>query len=226
MSGPAIGPQQIRALREKTGAGILACQNALKESGGDEGQAIRLLREKGLAQQAKRVGQLAMEGQIGAYLHAGGKIGVLVEVNCVTDFAARSDEFQALVKNLAMQVAAAAPRYVKREDVPDAEFTAEREICAAQARQSGKPDAVIDKIVTGKMEKYFQETCLLDQPFIKDQEKTVADVVNDVALRIRENISVLRFVRFQLGEGIERPHGDFAGEVTEQVAAAHEAKPS
>ncbi len=226
MSGPAIGPHKIRALREKTGAGILACQNALKESGGDEGQAIRLLREKGLAQQAKRAGQLAMEGQIGAYLHAGGKIGVLVELNCVTDFAARSDEFQALVKNLAMQVAAAAPRYVKREDVPDAELAAESEIYAAQARQSGKPDAVIEKIVTGKMEKYFQETCLLDQPFIKDQEKTVADVVNDVALRIRENISVLRFVRFQLGEGIERPHGDFAGEVAEQVAAAHEAKPS
>lgn len=226
MSGGAIGPQQVKALREKTGAGILACQQALKESGGDEAKAIRLLREQGLAQQAKRAGQVASEGQVGAYIHPGGKIGVLIEVNCVTDFAARSEEFQSLVKDLAMQVAAASPRYVKREDVPEAELAAEREIFATQARQSGKPEAVIDKIVAGKMEKYFQETCLLDQPFIKEQEKSVAEVVTDVGLRIRENLSVPRFVRYQLGESVDRSRGDFAGEVAEQGAAAHEAKPA
>lgn len=226
MSEKAIGPEQVKTLRLKTGAGILDCKKVLKESGGDEAQAIRLLREKGLAQQAKRAAQVAAEGQVGTYLHAGGKIGVMIEVNCVTDFAARSEEFQALVKDLAMQVAAAAPRYVKREDVPAADLAAEREIYLTQARQSGKPEAVIEKMVAGKMEKHFQETCLLDQPFIKDQEKTVADVVSDVGLRIRENISVRRFVRFQLGEAIENPRGDFAGEVAAQVAAAHEAGPA
>lgn len=214
MSGATVGPEQVRALREKTGAGVLDCQKALKEVGGDEAQAIRLLREKGVVQQAKRAGQVAAEGQVGAYIHPGGKIGVLIEVNCVTDFAARSEEFQSLVKDLAMQVAAAAPRYVRREDVPPAELAAEREIYAAQARQSGKPQAVMEKIVAGKMEKHFQEACLLEQPFIKDQGRTVADVVSDVAMRIRENISVLRFVRYQLGEGVA------------QVTAAHEPRPA
>jgi elongation factor Ts len=220
MSAEAITSEQIRALRGKTGAGILDCKNALKESGGDEAQAVKLLREKGLAQQAKRAGQVAAEGQIGAYLHTGGKIGVMIEVNCQTDFAARSPEFDALVKDLAMQIAAAAPRYVRREDVPEAELVGEREIFANQAQQSGKPDAVIDKIVKGKIEKHFQEICLLEQPFIKDQEKKVGDVLNDAGLRIRENITVLRFVRYQLGEDVVRPEQDFASEVAAQVAAA------
>jgi elongation factor Ts len=227
MSGRGgVGPAQVKALREKTGAGILDCQRALKESGGDEAQAARWLREKGLAQQATRAGQLAAEGLVGVYLHTGGKIGVLIEVNCVTDFAARAPEFQALVKDLTMQVAAAAPRYVRREDVPESEVAAEREIYTAQAQASGKPKAVIDKIAAGKLEKFFQEACLLEQPFIKDQERTVGDVVSDVGLRIREHISVRRFVRYQLGEGIERPQTDFAGEVAAQAAAAHEAKPT
>lgn len=220
MSVDAVTPEQIRALRGKTGAGILDCKKALKESGGDEAKAVKLLREKGLAQQAKRAGQVAAEGQIGTYLHTGGKIGVMIEVNCQTDFAARSPEFEALVKDLSMQIAAAAPRYVRREEVPEAELAAEREIFATQAQQSGKPEAVIEKIVKGKIEKHFQEICLLEQPFIKDQEKTVGDVVNDAGLRIRENITVLRFVRYQLGEDVVRPEQDFASEVAAQVAAA------
>jgi elongation factor Ts len=224
MSIATIGPEQVKSLRAKTGAGILDCKKALSEADGDEARAIKLLREKGLAQQAKRAGQVAAEGQIGAYVHTGGKIGVLIEVNCVTDFAARSPEFEALVRDLAMQIAAAAPRYVRREEVPAAELDSERQIFATQARQSGKPEAVIDKIVAGKVEKHFQDICLLEQPFIKDQERTVGDVVNDIGLRIRENITVLRFVRYQLGEGVARPEHDFASEVAAQVAAAQQAK--
>ncbi len=226
MSGASVGSEQIKSLREKTAAGILDCQKALKACDGDEERAIRWLREKGLAQQAKWAGRVAAEGLIGNYLHPGAKIGVMIEVNCATDFAARSAEFQALVKDLAMQVAAAVPRYVRREEVLPEHLAAERQIYAAQARQSGKPDAVIEKIVAGKLEKFFQDTCLLEQPFIKDAEKTVGAVVTDVGLRIREPISVRRFVRYQLGEGIERPQEDFAGEVAAQLAAAHEGKPS
>ena len=225
MSG-AVGADQIKALREKTAAGILDCKKALKECGGDEGQAIKWLREKGLAQQQKQAGRVAAEGQVGSYLHPGGKIGVMVEVNCATDFAARSEEFQVLVKDLGMQVAASAPRYVRREDVPADQLQAEHEIYASQARQSGKPEAVIEKIVAGKLEKFFQEACLLEQPFIKDPERSVGAVVEDVGLKIREPVSVRRFVRYQLGEGIDRPQDDFASEVAAQVAAAHEAKPS
>jgi elongation factor Ts len=216
MSGGSIGSEQIKSLREKTAAGILDCQKALRACDGDEERAIRWLREKGLAQQSKWAGRVAAEGLIGNYLHPGAKIGVMIEVNCATDFAA----------HLAMQVAAAAPRYVRREEVLPEHLAAERQIYAAQARQSGKPDAVIEKIVAGKLEKFFQDTCLLEQPFIKDAEKTVDAVVTDVGLRIREPISVRRFVRYQLGEGIERPQEDFAGEVAAQLAAAHEGKPS
>jgi elongation factor Ts len=222
MSGK-VPPEQVKALREKTLAGVLDCQRALKECDGDEARAIRWLREKGLAQQAKWAGRAATEGQVGIYLHPGGKIGVMIEVNCATDFAARSEDFQGLVKDLAMQVAAAAPRYVRREDVSETDLRSEREIYAKQARESGKPEVVIEKIVAGKMEKFHQETCLLEQPFIKDPEKTVGAVVNDVGLRIREPISVRRFVRYQLGEGLERSRGDFASEVAAQLAA-HEAK--
>jgi elongation factor Ts len=218
-------PDQVKALREKTAAGILDCQRALQACEGDETRAIRWLREKGLAQQAKWAGRVAAEGQVATYVHPGGKIGVLIEVNCATDFAARSEDFQTLVKDLAMQVAAAAPRYVRREDVPAADLAAEREIFAKQARQSGKPEAVVDKIVAGKVEKFFQDTCLLEQSFIKDPDKTVTTMVNDVGLRVREPISVRRFARFQLGEGIERAQEDFASEVAAQVAA-HDAKPA
>lgn len=224
MNKASVSSEQIKALREKTAAGILDCKRALSECDGDEGRAIRWLREKGLAQQAKWAGRAATEGQVGIYLHPGGKIGVMIEVNCATDFAARSDEFQALVKDLAMQVAAAAPRWVRREDVAPEQLEAERQIFAVQAQQSGKPEAVIEKIVAGKVEKFYQEVCLLEQPFIKEPEKTVATVVNDVGLRIREPISVRRFVRYQLGEGLERPQGDFADEVAAQLAAAHEGK--
>jgi elongation factor Ts len=220
-----VTPEQVKALREKTLAGVLDCQRALRECDGDETRAIRWLREKGLAQQAKWSGRTATEGQVGTYLHPGGKIGVMIEVNCATDFAARSEDFQALVKDLSMQVAAAAPRYVRREDVSEADLRAEREIYTKQARESGKPDTVIERIVAGKMEKFYQEACLLEQPFIKDPEKTVGGIVTDVGLRIREPISVRRFVRYQLGEGLERSQGDFASEVAAQ-RAAHEAKPA
>jgi elongation factor Ts len=226
-SGDAsISAEQIKALRERTAAGILDCKKALRACDGDEARAIKWLREKGLAQQAKWAGRVAAEGQVGSYLHPGGKIGVMIEVNCATDFAARSEEFQALVRDLAMQVAASSPRFVRREEVPAEHLAAEREIFATQARQSGKPDAVIDKIVAGKLEKFYQEACLLEQPFIKDPEKSVAAIVDDVGLKIREPLSVRRFVRYQLGEGIERPQDDFASEVAAQVAAAHEAERS
>jgi elongation factor Ts len=191
---------QVKELRERTGAGIVDCQKALTESGGDVEKAIVFLREKGLAAAAKKAGRAAAQGVVGAYIHGGGKIGVLVEVNCETDFVARTEEFQRLVKDLAMQVAAANPRYVRRDEVPDAERERERAIYRSQTVQSGKPAAVIERIVEGKLEKFYSETCLLEQPFIRDPGKTVTQLVKDMVARTGENIVVHRFARFQIGE--------------------------
>ena len=191
----------VKELRERTGAGVVDCQKALAENGGDLEKAITFLREKGLAAAAKRSGRAAAQGTIGSYIHGGGKIGVLVEVNCETDFVARTDEFQRLVKDIAMQVAAANPRYVRRDEVSEAEREKERAIYRVQTEQSGKPAAVIDRIVDGKLEKFFSEVCLLEQPFIREPSKTIEQLVKESVARTGENIIVRRFSRFQIGEG-------------------------
>jgi elongation factor Ts len=198
-----IAAARVRELREKTGAGIMDCKRALVETAGDLEKAVQWLREKGLAAAARRAGRTAREGLIGSYLHAGGRIGVLVEVNCETDFVAKTPEFQALVKDVAMQIAAASPavaRWVRREEIPPEVLEAEREIFRAQARASGKSESVVERIVQGRIEKFCAEVCLLEQPFIRDPEKTVKDVVTEAIAKLGENIEIRRFARFQLGE--------------------------
>lgn len=193
----------VKELRERTGAGIVNCKKALAEHGGDVEKAIDFLREKGLAAAAKKAGRAAQQGVVGSYIHGGGKIGVLVEVNCETDFVARTEEFQRLVKDVAMQVAAANPRCVRREEISDAELERERTVYRVQAEESGKPAKVIEKIVAGKVEKFYGENCLLEQAFIRDPGKTVQDVVNEAVSRTGENIVVHRFSRFQIGEAAD-----------------------
>jgi len=208
-----MGLLLVKELREKTGAGLLDCQKALAETAGDLDKALRLLRERGLAKAAKKATRVAADGAIGAYVHPGGKIGVLIEVNCETDFVAKTAEFQQLVKDLAMQVAAAAPRCVSRADVPAAELETEREIYRAQARQAGKPEAVIERIVEGQVERFYKDVCLLEQPFIKQSDRTVEEIVKEAVVRFGVNVAVRRFARFQLGEkaGKENAAGGASG---------------
>src|SRR5215467_11173068 len=194
----------VKDLREKTGAGMMDCKNALVEAKGDTEQAIVILRKKGLASAQKKAARVAAEGMVGHYIHAGGKLGVLVEVNCETDFAARSDEFQSLVKDVAMHIAAQNPLYVKREDVPGEVLEKEREIYKDQARASGKPANIVDKIAEGKLESYYEMACLYDQKFVKDPNITVKDLINNLVAKIGENIQVRRFARFKTGEGLEK----------------------
>jgi elongation factor Ts len=203
-----VSAQQVKDLREKTGAGFMDCKTALRESAGDLDGAVRYLRERGLAAAAKKAGRATAEGVIGSYIHAGGKIGVLIEVNCETDFVARTDDFQGFVRNLAMQVAAARPLYVSRDEIPAEEIERERAIYAAQAAQSGKPPQVVAKMVEGKVDKYAAEVCLLDQDYVKEPGKAVRQVVADAITKLGENIAVRRFMRFQLGEGIDQSKGD------------------
>ena len=195
-----ISMAQVKELRERTGAGIVNCKKALAENSGDIEKAIDFLREKGLAAAAKRAGRAAEQGVVGSYIHGGGKIGVLVEVNCETDFVARTEEFQQLVKDLAMQVAAANPRCVRREDITAVELERERAVYQTQAEASGKPAQVIEKIVSGKVEKFYSEVCLLEQAYIREPSKTVQEIVNDAVSKTGENIVVHRFARFQIGE--------------------------
>ena len=190
----------VKELRDKTGAGLLDCQKALSEAEGDGEQALRILREKGLAKAAKKALRSATDGAIGSYIHPGGKIGVLIEVNCETDFVAKTDEFQQLVRDLAMQVAATAPRFVARDEVPAAEIESERGIYRTQAEQSGKPAKVIDRIVDGQLDRFYQDVCLLEQPFIKQNDRSVKEVVQEAVVRFGVNVEVRRFVRYQLGE--------------------------
>lgn len=199
-----ITAEVVKELREKTGAGVMDCKKALAETKGDIEKAIDCLRQKGLSIAAKKSGRIAAEGLIGSYIHMG-KIGVLVEVNCETDFVARTEDFQGLVKDLSMHIAAANPFYLKREDVPETIKEREKEIYRAQAKESGKPDNIIEKIVEGKMEKFFNETCLLEQIFVKDPEQKmkIQDVINQTVAKLGENIVMRRFVRFQLGEGLK-----------------------
>jgi len=191
----------VKELREKTGAGIMDCKRALAEAAGDLEKAAVWLREKGIAAAAGRAGRVASEGSVGSYIHAGGKLGVLIEVNCETDFCAKSEAFQALVKELAMQVAAANPRCVRREELSPAVIEQERQIYASQAE--GKPAVVVTKIVDGKLEKFYKEACLLEQAYVRDPNKTVNDLLGEAAIQMREKIDVRRFVRYQLGEALD-----------------------
>ena len=218
---PEITAAAVKQLREKTGAGMMECKNALVQSEGDEEKAINILRERGLASAKKREGRIAAEGIVGSYIHMGGKVGVLVELNCETDFVARGDEFQQLVKDIAMHVAAAEPRYVSREEVPAAVLDQEREIARAQAKNdpknANKPDQVIDKIVEGRVNKFYEETVLSDQPFVKDPAKTVGELVTEKIAKTGERIAIRRFTRYKMGEGLERRADDFGGEVASML---------
>ncbi|HHY64602.1 MAG TPA: translation elongation factor Ts [Clostridiaceae bacterium] len=207
----------VKDLRDRTGAGIMDCKKALAETNGDIDKAIEYLREKGIAKAAKKAGRLASEGIVEAYIHGGGRIGVLVEVNIETDFAAKNEEFRAFVKDIAMQIAAMSPQYVKREDIPAEVIEKEREILKAQAINEGKPANIADKIVNGRIEKFYNEVCLLEQPFIKDNEKTVEQVLKEKIAKIGENISIRRFVRYEMGEGLEKKEENFAEEVMKQL---------
>jgi elongation factor Ts len=198
-----ISVELIKDLRQRTGAGVVDCKVALHEAQGDMDKAIEHLRRKGLATAAKKAGRIATDGLVSSYIHAGGKIGVLVEVNCETDFVAKTEDFQSFVKNMAMQIAAANPQYVRREEVPQAELDKEKEIYRAQALESKKPEKVIDKIVEGKLERFYSEVCLLEQTYVKDGDMTIKDVLDALIAKIGENIQIRRFARFQLGEGLQ-----------------------
>jgi elongation factor Ts len=212
-----ITASAVKSLREKTGAGMMECKNALTEASGNEEQAVEILRKRGLASAKKKEGRIAAEGAVGSYIHMGGKVGVLVEVNCETDFVARGEEFMQLVKDIAMHIAAAEPRFVSRAEVPTDSLDKEREIARAQAKNdpknANKPDQVIDKIVEGRLNKYYEEAVLLDQPFVKDPSKTVGDLVTEKIATIKENITIRRFTRYKMGEGLAKREDDFGGEV-------------
>ncbi len=209
----AITAQQVKELRDRTGAGMMDCKNALTEADGDLEKAMVLLRKKGLASAEKKSGRVAAEGMIGHYVHGDGVIGVLVEVNCETDFAARNVEFQALVKDLAMHIAAQDPPYVRREDVPADVVDREKDIYRDAARSSGKPDNIVDKIITGKLDAFFKMSCLYEQEFVKDTSVTVEVLINNLTAKIGEKIQVRRFARFKTGEGLEKRSTDLGGDV-------------
>ena len=212
-----ITAEQVRELRELTGAGMMECKRVLEETNGDKEKASELLRERGVVKAAKKAGRIAAEGLVESYIHGDGRIGVLVEVNIETDFAAKNPEFREFVKDIAMQIAATKPEYVKREEVPAEVIEKEKEIIKAQALNEGKPEAAIEKIVTGRIDKFFAETCLLEQDFIKDPDKTVQQVLTEKIANIGENITIGRFVRFERGEGIAKKEENFAEEVMKQI---------
>ena len=199
-----VSASMVKDLREKTGAGMMDCKKAMSETGGDFQKAVDYLRQKGLATAAKRAGRIASEGRIGSYIHAGGKIGVMVEVNCETDFVAKTDDFQVFAKDIAMHIAASNPSYVGREEVPPEVLEREKEIYRAQARDAKKPEKIIDKIVDGKLEKFYGEACLLEQPFVKDPDITIQDLLNGFIGKVGEKVEIRRFTRFQVGEGIAK----------------------
>jgi elongation factor Ts len=210
----------IKDLRERTGAGMSDCKKALTEVSGDVDKAIDYLRAKGLAKAAKKAGREATEGLVYSYIHGNGRIGVLLEVNCETDFVARNDDFVAFTRDVAMQVAAMAPQFVRKDEVAADAVAREREVLLAKAKESGKPEAVIAKIVDGQIAKWLNEICLLDQAFVKDGEKTIETLQQELIAKIGENIKIRRFVRFELGEGLEKKKDDFAAEVAKQAGLA------
>jgi elongation factor Ts len=198
-----ISAELVKKLREKTGVGLMDCKEALRSSNGDMEKAVDYLREKGLAKLAKRSGRAATDGSIASYIHTGGKIGAMVEVNCETDFVAKTCEFQAFVKDVVMQITASSPLYVRREEVPPEVLEREKTIYRNQARESGKPEKILDKIAEGKLEKFYQEVCLMEQPFIKNADITIRELLEELVTKLGENILIRRFVRFQLGETAE-----------------------
>ncbi len=216
----SISMESIKDLRAATGAGIADCKKALQESDGDMDKAVEFLRKKGLAAAAKKAGRIASEGLVHAYIHAGGRVGVLVEVNCETDFVANTDDFQQLVHDVALHIAAFSPGYVKREEVPEAVVAKEREIYATQAMESGKPEHIAEKITEGRLNKWYGEVCLLEQAWVKDQDRKVQEILTEAIAKIGENISIRRFVRYNLGEGLEKREDDLAAEVAKQIEGA------
>ena len=216
-----ITASAVKSLREKTGAGMVDCKNALVEANGDEATAIEILRKKGMATAGKKAGRVTAEGVVGSYIHMGGKVGVLVEINCESDFVARGDEFQQLVKDVAMHIAASDPRYTTREEVPQGELDKEREILMSQLKNdpknASKPEDVLNKIIEGRLNKFYEENVLIDQPFVKDPSKTISELVAEKVGSIKENITIRRFTRYKMGEGIEKRQDDFAAEVASMV---------
>ena len=212
----------VKSLREKSGAGMIDCKNALVEANGDETTAMEILRKKGMAQAGKKAGRVTAEGAVGSYIHMGGKVGVLVEINCESDFVARGEEFQQLVKDVAMHVAATDPQWATREEVPAAALDKEREILLDQLKNdpknAGKPEDVLAKIIEGRLNKFYEDNVLIDQPFVKDPSKTIGELVAEKIGTIKENISIRRFARFKMGEGIEKRTDDFAAEVASMIA--------
>ncbi len=213
----AITAQDIAKLRAQTGAGMLDCKKALDETNGDIEKALDWLRERGVAKAAKRAGKIAAEGTVASYIHGGGSVGVLVEVNCETDFVAKNEGFQALVSDIALHIAASAPQYVTREEVPADVLEREKSIYVEQMKNEGKPADIIEKIVGGKMNKFYSEICLMEQPFIKDEDKTIEKLLIEKTGEIGEKITVRRFSRFELGEGIVKEKANLAAEVEEQL---------
>lgn len=212
-----ITAEMVKELRERTGAGMMDCKKALAECGANMDKAVDFLREKGLAAAAKKASRIAAEGVVEAYIHGGGRIGVLVEINCETDFVAKTDEFRQFTKDVAMHIAAANPQYLNKEEVPEEVVEHEREVLRNQALNEGKPANIVDKMVVGRVEKYYKEVCLLEQAFVKNPDISIKQLVTEKVSKIGENISIRRFVRFQLGEGIEKKVSDFAAEVKSAV---------
>lgn len=212
----AITAAQVKELRETTGVGMMECKKALTECNGDMKAAVEWLRKKGEASAEKKAGRIAAEGIVESYIHMGGKIGVMIEVNCETDFVAKTPEFKAFVRDIAMHIAAANPAYLTREEVPAEILDKEREILRAQALNEGKPEKIVDRMVAGRVEKYYKDNCLVDQPFVKEPDKSITQIVNERIQKTGENIKIRRFVRYELGEGLEKRHDDFAAEVAAQ----------
>ena len=210
----------IRDRREATGVGMMECKKALTETNGDMEKAMEWLRKKGIASAEKKSGRVAAEGVVEAYIHMGGKIGVMVEVNCETDFVAKTPEFKAFVRDIAMHIAAANPSYLNRDEVPAEILDKEREILRAQALNEGKPEKIVDRMVEGRVEKYYKDNCLVDQPFVKDPNMTIAQYVTQRVQMTGENIKIRRFVRYEMGEGLEKRHDNFAEEVAAQTKKA------
>ena len=214
----AVTMEMIKELRERTGAGVLDCKKVLAEVEGDVDKAVEELKKKGLAKAAKKAGRIAAEGVVHAYVHPGSRIGVMVEVNCETDFVARNPEFQTFAEDVAMQIAAMSPLFVRAEEIDEAARAKEREIFAAQAKESGKPDAIVEKMVEGRIKKWEKEVCLLDQPFVRETERTIEEIRQGLVAKLGENVSIRRFVRFEVGEGIEKRKHDLAAEVQAEMA--------
>ena len=215
----AVSASDVKALREATGAGMMDCKKALMEADGNMEKATEILREKGLAAAAKKSGRIAAEGVVASYIHMGGRIGVLVEVNCETDFVAKTDQFQSFVRDIAMQIAASNPLYLTSEEVPQDTHEKEKEILRIQAINEGKPEKIVNNMVEGRIKKYFKEVCLLDQPFVKDPDKSISDYVKEQIAALGENITIRRFTRYEMGEGLQKREDNFVEEVMNQAKA-------